>query len=66
MSALTPLTQALLDKARATGNTRIEALLTDGRAALPSVEELEAELGRDFVEQGWDVVIVHHADHGPA
>ena len=63
-ASFTTVAQALLDKARATGNAKIEAMLTDERSMLPSIEELKAELGGDFFEQGCNAVIVHDTNHG--
>jgi len=61
----TPLVQALINHAEAIGNHTIKDMLMDSRAGF-SIEELKAELGSDFSEQGWDVVILRHADHCPA
>lgn len=36
------------------------------RSALPSLEELEAEFGRDLFQQGRHMVEIHHANHGAA
>lgn len=36
------------------------------RAALPSVEELEAEFGSDLLQQAGHMVRIHNANHGPA
>ena len=36
------------------------------RAAMPSVEELEAEFGSDLLQQAGHMVRVHNADHSSA
>jgi hypothetical protein len=47
----TPVAKAAIAVAAAQGNKRMLDRLTSAQASLPSIEELETELGRDFVEQ---------------
>lgn len=50
-SNCSPATVAAIQAAITQGNKEFLARLTCGMAASPSIEELEAELGREFVEQ---------------
>ena len=36
------------------------------RSSIASLEEVESQLGRDLLQKAWDVVVVNHADNGPA
>lgn len=49
---------AALQCASAQGNAGMIARLACGRAALPSIEEFEAELGCNFLQQERGVVVV--------
>ncbi len=65
-SNLTPTALLIINAARAQGNQRLLSRMFSGRMSLPSIEELEAELGRDFVQQFGDIEMLHHAHDGPA
>ena len=62
----TPLATAAIQAAISQGNKKLFDRLTCGMAASPSVEELEAELGREFIQQVCDVEIVSSADNRTA
>lgn len=63
---LTKAAKTVLTRAVAQRNHRLQAQLRSPRAALPSIEELEAQLGGDFLQQQRNVVIVQDANDRPA
>jgi hypothetical protein len=57
---------AVLAFARKCGATNLEKLMLSSRAAMPSVAELNAELGGNFFEQVGDALVIHDPDHAAA
>lgn len=56
----------VLEIARKRGLTGLEKLMFSSQAMMPSVEELNAELGGNLIEKGWDALVVHNSDHTAA
>lgn len=64
--SLSDQAKAALDFARRHGLTGLEKLMLSSRNAMPSVEELKAELGCDLFEQYMSAEVVHDPDYAAA
>ncbi len=65
MNHMTEEAKLLLAKATEKGAENLCKKLLSPEAAMPSIKDIESELGSDFINQDWNVVKIHDTNNCP-